>query len=114
MTGLADQSEDQNRVCHSRRMHTSAMERAVKFGPRAAGASEIETIQDGRFNRQVVGRTAEEIGLTLTESERQFSERPRLVLCTQMEEFGAKPDRIGRIMVCLYRPVTTLGARSTI
>ena len=47
----------------------------------------VETIEVGRLERRVVGLTADEVGLTLTEGKDLLSELQRLVLQTQMEEY---------------------------
>ncbi len=49
---------------------------------------EVETIEVGRLERRVVGLTAEEVGLTLSEGKGLLGELARLVLQTQMEEFA--------------------------
>ena len=49
-----------------------------------SGWGEVETIEVGRLERRVTGLTAEELGLTLTESKTLLGELARLVLQTQM------------------------------
>jgi hypothetical protein len=51
------------------------------------GWGEVETIEVGRLERQVVGLTGEEVGLTLAEGKALLADLARLVLQTQMEEF---------------------------
>lgn len=58
-----------------------------------SGWGEVETIEVGRFERRVLGLTAEELGLTLGESKTLLGELARLVLQTQVEEFITS-DRI--------------------
>ena len=53
-----------------------------------SGWGDVETIEVGRLERRVVGLTAEEVGLTLSEGKGLLGELARLVLQTQMEEFA--------------------------
>jgi hypothetical protein len=53
-----------------------------------SGWGEVETIEVGRLERRVVGLTAEEVGLTLSEGKSLLGELARLILQTQMEEFA--------------------------
>jgi hypothetical protein len=52
-----------------------------------SGWGEVETIEVARFERRVVGLTAEEIGLSLDEAKQVLAAVQRLVLQTQMEEY---------------------------
>ena len=63
------------------------MEWVVKLEAKS-GWGEVETIEVGKLERRVVGLTAEEVGLTLSEGKGLLGELTRLVLQTQMEEFA--------------------------
>ena len=63
------------------------MEWVVKLEAKS-GWGEVETIEVGKLERRVVGLTAEEVGLTLSEGKGLLGELARLVLQTQMEEFA--------------------------
>lgn len=62
------------------------MEWRIKLEARS-GWGEVETIEVARFQRRVVGLTAEEIGLSLEEAKQVLADLQRLVLQTQMEEY---------------------------
>jgi hypothetical protein len=52
------------------------------------GWGDVETIEVGRIERRVVGLTAAEVGLTLSEGKGLLGELARLVLQTQKKEFA--------------------------
>ncbi len=62
------------------------MDWTIKLEARS-GWGEVETIEVARFERRVVGLTAEEVGLSLAEGKKLLSELQRLMLQTQMEEY---------------------------
>jgi len=77
------------------------MEWVIKLEAKS-GWGEVETIEVGRLERRVVGPTAEEVGLTLSEGKGLLDKLAGLVLQTQMEEF-ATCARVCRDCVKLRR-----------
>jgi hypothetical protein len=69
------------------------MEWVVKLEARS-GWCEVERIEVATINRQLVGLTAEEIGLTLAEGKDLLGELGRLVLQTQMEDLANNTDSL--------------------